>query len=343
MAKPRKIVVAADDKKRFSQQGVIEALKRIAEKQGWSLGFAVWAASEVVKPRMPADVTVAEIEAATAEIISRGKREKAEKDGSSRPANDDRLLFDSEMQADWDAGLYKGQATVRGIRQRFAAEAKDGVEITRSMFRHYLSELAAEKAAIAELVAEQPDPDPLVAGKKMPCATPRHRGYNEPVELTQRFLLERGDDGKLHRRQHGKGDGGDIVAGELLRADAENFPWEIPPGEIPPGVVKIEEAGKTLAYGIRCCGTCRSEALEDFRARKDLPQDHPDWVERRAVLTFYTVAGLRLVVKREAESAGRVSQARSLEGGAANRRTFGAEFGTHKSSDWKRDRARGKK
>lgn len=330
MAKPKMIVTVADDKKRFSQTGAIEALKKIAEKNEWSLGFTVWAASEVVKPKAPADVSAADLEAMTAEIVSLGKREKAEKDG--RPANDDRLPLNDEAQKLWDSGEWKGRLTINGLRQRFAAEIKDGVDLTTSMIKAYVAELAAEKAVVTELVSEKPDPDPLVAGKVMPCAASRHYGDNVAVELTQRFLLERGDDGKLRRKQHGKGDGGNIVAGELLRVGIEAFL-----GDIPPGVVRIEEAGKTLAFGVRYCGHCRSEALDDFRSRKDLPQTDPDWVERRAVLTFYTVAGLRLVAKREAESVGRVSQARDLEG-AGSRRTFGAELGTRKLQDWRRDR-----
>ena len=333
MAKPGKIKMATDDKKKFNQPGVIELLRQIAEKNGWRLGLAVWAASEAVRPKAPADVSSADLEAATPEIVSRGKREKDGKDGN-KATNNDRLPLDEGAQKCWDLGRWRGKITVHGLVARYAGEIVGGKEFTTEMVDAYVSELAARKKAIAKLVDEKLDPDPAVAGKLMPCAAPRHYGANEPVELTQRFLLERGDDEKLRRKQHGKGDGGDIVAGELLRADVENFPGEVPPGE-----VKIEEGRAIVAFGVRYCSSCRSEALDDFRARKDLPQDHPDYLQRRAVLTFYTVAGLRLVAKREAESAGRIGQARNLEG-AGSRRTFGAEYGTRKDSDWRRDRVR---
>ncbi len=305
--KPKKIVTVADDKKKFSQPGAIDVLRRIAEKLEWSLGFTVWAASEVVvKPTMPADVSAADLEAMTAEIVVCGKREKGEKEGGK--ANDGRLPFDDQMQEDWNADLYKGQVTIHGIRQRFVAEIKDGVRISRSMFKAYLAELATEKAKIAELVDERDDPD----SGQVACEAPPHRSYGDVMKFqpTMAFRIERGADGVFVRRKHDQGDEF-IVQGNFL-------------------VVKDEEGvGRAVPY----CADCREVARQ--AARNAINEDgNPAPIKT----TFYTFSGAQRVLDRMRDKKD-TDTAMMLQLRSAGARTFGGSYGTRKvKTDWHQSR-----
>lgn len=302
MAKPKNIVTAMDEQKKFSQPGATELLRQIAEKQEWSLGFVVWAASKVVKPKAPADVTKDEIEVATAEIIARGKKEKDEKEDAKQPANgnDGRLPLNDEAQNLWDSGSWRGKLTVHGLRQRFVAEIKDGVDITASMVNAYVAEMATEKARIAELVAEQDDPD----SKPVACGSPVHRGGNEPFQPSVAHKLFRNDAGQLVRQKHSQGDEFILVGNFLVLKDEEG------------------RVSGQAAY----CADCRDAAREMARN-----------AEPPIKLTFYTASGAKRVQEAATRSA-ETNEALMSQLKSAGARTFGGGYGTRKLGDWRRSR-----
>ncbi|MBI2100975.1 MAG: hypothetical protein HYT47_03070 [Candidatus Vogelbacteria bacterium] len=275
--KPGHIVLKSDEQKKFSQPGAIELLRKLANDQGWTYGFMVFAAAKYFEPKMPADVTSAELEAASAEIISRGKREKGEK-GDGRPVNDGRLPLDTDAQANWDPPVYrwKGAFSVNMVQRRFAAEIKDGVDLTTSMLDAFKAELVMEKARVAELVSEHDDSD---APAKFPCGVPSHRGENEPFTLQSRHLLFRNDARELTRMRHAKGDGGEIIAGDvfvLTTSGVEEFNSreKDPAKHIVLTEAEIAEGGRRTIF----CKNCRMAALDEGR-------------EEGLKLTFYTWAG----------------------------------------------------
>lgn len=281
--KPRKIVMAADDNKKFSQPGAIEVLRAISEKQEWSLGFVVWAASEVIKPKAPADVAVAEIEAATAEIVSRGKREKGE-DGDAKKASG-RLPLNDESQKKWDSGEWRDKLTVHGLRQRFSTEIKDNVDLTMSMINAYAAELATEKARIVELLDEQPDPE----SKLVACGSPVHRGDSAMFQPTVRYRLTRNDAGELVRMKHPKGEDF-IQTGNFL-------------------VVPAGDEEKSVDRVVPYCPDCREAAWQFGRANE-------------TKVTFYTFAGAKRKLDAMKKSV-EVNEALASQLKSAGARTFG--------------------
>lgn len=286
MGRPPKIKMAVDEKKTFSQPGVIEALRAISEKQEWSLGFVVWAASEAVKPKAPADVSAADLEAATPEIISRGKREKGDKENGKVASNKDgRLPLNDEVQKLWDAGTWKGKLSVHGLRERFKAEIKDGVDLTLSMLDAYAAELATEKAKIFELLDEQPDPD----SGPVSCESPVHRGDEKSFQPAVAHKLFRNSTGALERQKHYQGNEF-ILVGNFL-------------------VLKDEEG--TVTGQAAYCAACRDAAREMARN-----------AEPPIKLTFYTAAG----TKRVQEAATRLAETNAAlmsQLKSAGARTFG--------------------
>ncbi|KKT80652.1 MAG: hypothetical protein UW78_C0029G0001, partial [Candidatus Azambacteria bacterium GW2011_GWA1_44_9] len=160
---------------------------------------------------------------------------------------------------------------------------------------------------------ERPDPDPLVAGKPIPCAASRHHGANPEEYAGERNKVERAGDGQLRVRTH-PGSNEEIISGDFLKLDEFE-------GELPPGVVRIEEGGVVL-FGRRYCAACRESAYADFRDQKDAGK-----IPRDARLTFYTVAGLRALARRQ----GAGDSARDEEAAASRRKPFlGNQFGSRK-------------
>ncbi len=291
--KPKKVVLNSDGDRRFSAEvyGLIET--KLAPKVGGNPGFGVKLAAEHFAPRMSATVTVAEMEDAIPQIAAKFAAE------SKKPAgNDGRLPYDDELQAEWDAGVYKNQVTVHGIRQRFAAEIKDGVDLTPSMMKAYAAELAEEKARVAELVSEHDDPD----SKPVACGSPVHRGANEPFQPTIRFRLTRNSAKELVRMKHPQGDTY-IEVGNFL-------------------VVPAGDEEKAVDRAVPYCADCREAAWSFGR-------------ETETKVTFYTFAGAQRKLGKMKESAeGNAALASQLK--SAGAKTFGGAYGSRKT--WKTDR-----
>lgn len=301
MGKPGKIVLKSDEEKAAQKRfgaGVFDLVRtKLAPAVGGNINLAVKLAAEYFTPRKPSEVTAAEMGDAIPQIAAKFKIESGRNENGQLPLND-------ETQKLWDSGQWRGKLTVRGLAQRYAAEIKDGVDLTLSMVEAYAAELAAEKAAIAKLVDEHDDPD----SRPVACGSPVHRG-NEPFQPTVAFRLERNSAGELARRKHAQGDEY-IVQGNFL-------------------ILKGEDGAVTgqVAY----CPSCREAARKAARS-----------TEPPMKLTFYTAAGLRRVqdaAKKSAEdNATLFGQLRS-----ASSRTYGGTFATRKGGgdrDWKINRGR---
>ena len=291
--KPKRIVLKSDDQKRLVSEAFEVVRLELAPKIGGNVNDGVRRVAEAVNPRALATVTVAELRDLIPKLVA-----KFAEESKQRPDNGGRLPLNDEAQADWDAGVYKGQLTIHGLRQRYAAEIADGVDITRSMLQAYVAELAVEKTRIAELVAEHDDPDiKLVA-----CGSPVHRGDNTPFQPTIRFRLHRNDAGELARMKHPQGDDF-IEVGNFL-------------------VVPGDEEEKTTDRAVSYCPDCREAAWAYGR-------------EHETKVTFYTVAGAQRKLGKMKESAeGNAAFASQLK--SAGARSFGGAYGSRKT--WKTDR-----
>ncbi len=294
--KPKKVVLNSDGDRRFSAEvyGLIET--KLAPKVGGNPGFGVKLAAEHFAPRMPATVTVAEMEDAIPQIAAKFEAE------SKKPAasnNGGRLPLNDEAQKEWDSGRWKGKLTVHGLRQRFAAEIEDKVDLTVSMLDAYTAELAAEEARVAELANEHDDPD----SKPVACGSPVHRGANEPpFQPTIRFRLTRNSAGELVRMKHPQGDTY-IEVGNFL-------------------VVPAGDEEKAVDRAVPYCADCREAAWSFGR-------------ETETKVTFYTFAGAQRTLGKMKESAeGNAALASQLK--SAGAKTFGGAYGSRKT--WKTDR-----
>ncbi|OGD25535.1 hypothetical protein A2819_02075 [Candidatus Azambacteria bacterium RIFCSPHIGHO2_01_FULL_40_24] len=319
MAKPKKIVLKSDSDKKFGAEVFDLIRTALTPKVGGNVNLGVKLAAEHFAPRKPATVTVVELETAISEIAK-----KFEAESGRKSDNDGRLPLNDEAQKLWDSGQWKGKLTVHGLRQRYAAEIKDGVDLTLSMLDAYTAELAVEKAKIAELVDEHDDPD---APAKFPCGVPSHRGENEPLKLQGRNLLFRNDAGELARMRHAKGDGGEIIAGDvfvLTTSGAEEFNSreKDPAKHIVLTEAEIAEGGRRTIF----CKNCRMAALDEGR-------------EEGFKLTFYTWAGAQRVLDATKKSAEGKEQTSNLLRAAAAR-VFDSR-GTRRDRarpDWRRNR-----
>lgn len=297
MAKPKHIVTKSDEQKKFSDE-VFNNLIRIqlAPKVGGNVNLAVKLAAEHFAPRMPATVTVAEMGDAIPQIAVKFETETKKQP----PANDGRLPLNDEVQKMWDSGTWKGKLTVHGLRQRFAAEIKDGVDLTRSMIDAYVAEQATEKAKIVELVDEKVDPD----SGPVACESPVHYGDNEPFQPTIRYRLTRNDAGELVRMRHSQGEDF-IQIGNFL-------------------VVPADDEEKTVDRAVPYCADCREAAWSVGR-------------ETETKVTFYTAVSAQRKLGKMRESAeGNAALAAQLK--SAGARTFGGSYGTRKLGDWRRSR-----
>ncbi|MDO8574784.1 MAG: hypothetical protein Q7R61_00675 [bacterium] len=198
MAKPKKIVLASDSQKKFGAEVFDLVRTKLAPMVGGNVNLGVKLAAEHFAPRMPATVTVAELEDAISKIAAKF----AEESKTEKRDNGGRLPLNDEAQKLWDSGQWRGKLTVHGLASKYAAEIKDGVDLTTSMIEAYAAELAVEKARIAELVDENPDPD----SGPVACGSPVHKGSSEPFQPTVRYRLTRNDAGELVRMKHPQGD-----------------------------------------------------------------------------------------------------------------------------------------
>ena len=320
MAKPKKIVLKSDGDKKFGAEVFDLVRTGLAQMVGGNVNLGVKLAAEHFAPRMPATVTVAELESAISEIAK-----KFEDESGRKIDNNGRLPLDTEAQDQWDSGRWKGRLTVHGLRKRFASEIGDNVELTTGMMDAYTAELAVEKAKVAELVSEHDDPD--APATKFSCGVPSHRGANESFTLQSRNLLFRNDAGELTRMRHAKGEGSEIVAGDvfvLTTSEAEEFNSreKDPAKHIVLTEAEIAEGGRRTIF----CKNCRMAALDEGR-------------EENLKLTFYTWAGATakmVAAKKLAE--GKEQTSNLLRAAAA--RVFGGS-GTRRDRarpDWRRNR-----
>lgn len=246
--KPRKIVLKSDSgEKRFSTEVFNLVRTRLAPTVGGDVNRAVKLAAEHFAPRLLAEVTAVEMGDAIPQIAAELSK------SSQNTSNGGRLPLDGEAQKNWDPPVsrWRGKLTIHGIRQRFAAELKDGIELSTSLLDTYADELTVEKARVAELVKEHDDPD----SKPVTCGSPVHQGTSE-FQPTIRFRLYRNDAGELARRKHDQGEDF-ILIGNFL-------------------VVPNEDGsdGTRVPY----CPDCREAAWEYGR-------------EHEEMVTFYTAAG----------------------------------------------------
>jgi len=311
--RPKKIVLKSDEQKKFGAEVFDLVRTKLAQMVGGNVNLAVKLAAEHFAPRKPSTVTVAEMEDAISKIAS-----KFEAESSKPAANGGRLPLNDEAQENWDSGQWRGKLTVHGLRQRFAAEIEDGVDLTTSMLDAFKAELEVEKARVAERVNEHDDPD--APATKFSCGVPSHRGANESFTLQSRNLLFRNDAGELTRMRHAKGEGSEIVAGDvfvLTTSEAEEFNSreKDPAKHIVLTEAEIAEGGRRTVF----CKNCRMAALDEGR-------------EEGFKLTFYTWAGATakmVVAKKSAE--GKEQTSNLLRAAAA--KVFGG-------SGTRRDRAR---
>ena len=322
MAKPKKIVLASDGDKKFGAKVFDLVRTELAQMVGGNVNLGVKLAAEHFAPRMPATVTVAELETAIPQIAAKFGAE-----AKQQPANNGRLSLDDKAQENWDPPVqrWKGAFSVNMVRQRFAAELKDGVSLSTGMLDTFKAELAVEKAKVAELVSEHDDPD--APATKFSCGVPSHRGANESFTLQSRNLLFRNDAGELTRMRHAKGEGGEIVAGDvfvLTTSEAEEFNSreKDPAKHIVLTEAEIAEGGRRTIF----CKNCRMAALDEGR-------------EENLKLTFYTWAGATAKLEVAKKSAEGTEQTSKLLRAAAARVFDGR--GTRRDRarpDWRRNR-----
>lgn len=292
-----KPAVVAGDPTKFGQPGAIELLRKLAEEQGWTLGFAVFTAASHFAPRKPGEVMADEIEKSKTEIVARGLAQKGAKaTETKKEANGgrERFPFSDEAQENWDLGRWKGLAsgvylTFAGLRGRFKAELAAGQEISTVQVDSYQAELEAERAKVAALVDEKPDPDSVAVA----CASPVHRGDKREFQPTVAFRLERNANNELVRRKYPQGDEF-MVTGNFLVVDDE------------------EGGAKMVPY----CAECREAARAYGR-------------ETDTKVTFYTAAGAQRKLDAIARTAeGQSALADQLKA-ASRKPTFG--FGSRKA------------
>ena len=229
-------VITAGDSTKFGQPGAFEALRALAEVEGWTTGFVVFTAASHFAPRKPREVSAAEIEAALPELVFRGKAIKAAKAAETRDngrPSDVRDRMDADCQEKWGLGRWRGHFPIRVLLEKYPTGG-----LTTALLDGLAAELKAKKAADEAVVNERPDPDPIVAGKPMPCAASRHGGSNPLEVVGSRNKVERGNDGQLHTRRH-PGSNEEIVSGDFLKLDEFE-------GELPPGMIRVEEAGAVI-------------------------------------------------------------------------------------------------
>lgn len=296
MARPKTIVLKSDSEKKFGPEVFDLIRTKLAPAVGGNVNLGVKLAAEHFAPRKPGEVTMAEMGDAIPQIAA--KFETTESAQKPANGNDGWLPLNDEAQKLWDSGEWKGKLTVHGLRQRFAAEIKDKVDLTKSMIDAYTAEQAAEKAKIAELVAEHGDLD----SKPVACGSPVHWGGNAPFQPTIRFRLTRNDAGELVRMRHAQGE--DFVQiGNFL-------------------VVPAGDEEKAVDRAVPYCPDCREAAWQFGRAEE-------------VKVTFYTFAGAQRkldAMKRAAE--GHEALAGQLK--SAGAKTFGGSYGTRKNKgDWR--------
>lgn len=294
--KPKTIVLVSDGQKKFGSEVFDLIRTKLAPSVGGNVNLGVKLAAEHFAPQMPATVTVAEIGDAIVKIAAKFEAE------SKQPVNgnDGRLPLDDVAQKMWDTGQWRGKLTVHGLRQRFAAEIKDGVNLSTSMIDAYATEQVAEKAKVTLLVDEKPDPD----SKPVACESPVHRGDSAPFQPTIRFRLTRDDAGELVRMKHSQGEDF-IQVGNFL-------------------VVPAGDEEKAADRAVPYCAECREEAWQLGRATE-------------TKVTFYTFAGAtrKLGAMKKAVE-GHDALAAQLK--SAGAKTFGGAMGTRKLTDWRRSR-----
>ena len=304
MPRPKKIVLKSDGDKKFSAEVFDLVRTKLASMVGGNVNLGVKRAAEHFAPRAPATVTVAEMGDAIPQIATKFEAESSK----SADSNTGRLPLNTEAQENWDSGKWRGKLTVHGLRKRFAAEIGDNVELTTSLLDVYTAELAVEKAKIAELVDEKPDPD---SNNPVTCGSPAHRGSSEPFQPTIRFRLTRNDAGELVRMRHPKGDDFIQVGNFLV----------VPAGD--------EEGATNQA--VPYCPDCREAGWEYARNAVD-----KDGNTKPIKLTFYTRGGAQRVLdatKKSAESQAALGD--QIRAAAA--RVFSGS-GTRRQRDWHNSR-----
>lgn len=304
MAKPSKIVLKSDEQKKFSAEVFDLVRTKLASLVGGNVNLGVKLAAEYFAPRKPGEVTVEEMGDAIPQIAA--KFEADTKSSAGDRNGSDRLPLNDESQKLWDSGTWKGKLTVHGLRERFKAEIGDNVDLTLSMINAYVAELAAEKAAIAKLLDERPDPE----SGPVKCESPVHRGEEREFQPVVAFKLFRNDARQLERQKHDQG-------GELIRVG--NF------------LVLKDEEGKVSGQAAYCAA-CRDAAREMAR-------------NASIKLTFYTAAGAKRVQEAAARSA-ETNAAMMTQLRSAGARTFGGRgIGkvARSDKDWRTTRGRGGK
>ena len=194
MTRPGKITIAADGKKKFSA-AVFEVIRtKFAPQIGGNVNDGVRRVAEHVAPRMPADVTVGELEDVIPQLVAKFVTESSSSNGHT---NDGRLPLDEDAQKCWDLGRWRGKLTVHGLEAKYKGVAV----ISKEMVDAYSAELVAEKEKIAKIANEQPD------GGVEVCGAPVHKGAREPFQLTKRFRPEKDQvTGEWRPKKHPQGD-----------------------------------------------------------------------------------------------------------------------------------------
>lgn len=348
-SKPKK-AVDMNDPKTFSQPGAFDAIRTLAEQNGWTSGFGVAMTAAHFEPRMPNTVAAADIERAKADIVARGLAQKGAKQAEAKKeANGGRERFPfneapDEAQEWWDKGRWSklkfgAYMTLSGLRNRFKAEIAAGKTISKAQVDEYHHELEVEKEKIVQLLDEQSDPD--ATGQEL-CEAPDgfHSGERK-FQMTEQFKLEWAADGTVHRQVH-KGGNEPIKVGNVLVVESEE------PDVDPVAVIYCPDCRQKVRRNIKEAKEALPGLLEALEKAKKTGDEKEvvrlkaevkkaeDWASIRA--RFYTLANAQRkldAIKRNVE--GGATALDQLKG--ASKRPTGAQFGlgTKKlgKADWR--------
>ncbi len=318
--KPKTIVLKSDEQKKFSAEVFDLVRTQLAPKVGGNVNLAVKLAAEYFAPRLPAAVTATDLGDAIPQIAAKFTDESRQ-----QASNTGRLPLNDETQKEWDSGRWRGKFTVHGLRSRFAAELKDGVDLTTSMLDAYVAELAAEKARVAELVNEHNDPDE----KPLACVSAVHSGEKE-FQPTVAFRLERDASGALVRRKHDQGDEYIEIGNFLVsEEDGTRIPYCKNCREAARAMVReAKEQADALKFQLATASVEKKPKLQ--KALEEVKE------LANAKLTFYTAAG----AKRKLDAMNKTTESDKAFGDQLKKaaaRVFGGT-GTRSQRDWRRTR-----
>jgi len=158
-----------------------------------------------------------EIVAFAATQVAEKRTEERHADNGGRPQVQD--SFHEADNAEWEEKKYRGRIQVSDI---VAALARDGHTPENKAPEGWLGGLVnglaaaaqARRAKIAELAAEQDDPN---SGPVTCKADARHVGVNGPFQPTTRFVVRFENGEPVERRTHARG-GAEMVAGDFFLA-----------------------------------------------------------------------------------------------------------------------------